>query len=131
MTRFMDVIPRVLVVVLPALVMMSPAQAEPDEPEGFLSPTPARVLAPAPMMTLGSGPVSDSALDVRRGGTETLNDMDLDGVVSGNHASNLMTGQNVVTDGSLSGNAGLATVVQNTGNNVLIQNATIVNIRLE
>ena len=60
------------------------------------------------------------------GGTETLNDMDLDGVVSGNHASNLMTGQNVVTDGSLSGNAGLATVVQNTGNNVLIQNATIV-----
>ncbi|KAA3654091.1 MAG: hypothetical protein DWQ11_06030 [Proteobacteria bacterium] len=83
------------------------------------------------MMTLGAGPVSDTALDVRRGGTETLNDMDLDGVVSGNHAANLVTGQNIVTDGSLSGNAGLATVVQNSGNNVLIQNATIVNIRLE
>lgn len=130
MTRLIKRIPRVMAVVLSALAMLSPVQAEPDEPEGFLSPSPAR--APVvPMMTLGAGPVSDTALDVRRGGTETLNDMDLDGVVSGNQAANLVTGQNIVTDGSLSGNAGLATVVQNSGNNVLIQNATIVNIRLE
>lgn len=131
MTRLIKRIPRVMAVVLSALAMLSPVQAEPDEPEGFLSPSPARALVVVPMMTLGAGPVSDTALDVRRGGTETLNDMDLDGVVSGNHAANLVTGQNIVTDGSLSGNAGLATVVQNSGNNVLIQNATIVNIRLE
>ncbi|MCB1939981.1 MAG: hypothetical protein KDF24_10950 [Rhodocyclaceae bacterium] len=122
-----SVLGRVLAVALPVMVWAVPAQAEPDEPEGFLSPTPAA----APLMSLGTAPVADSALEKRRGGTETLNDMDLDGVVAGNHASNLVTGQNIVTDGSLSGNAGLATVVQNSGNNVLIQNATIVNIRLE
>ncbi|MBT0963486.1 hypothetical protein [Denitromonas iodatirespirans] len=129
MTRSIHAMPRLLAVVLPALLAMSPVQAEPDEPDGFLSPAP--VMALPPMMTLGAGPVSDAALDGRRGGAETLNDMDLEGVVAGNHASNLVTGQNIVTDGSLTGNAGFATVVQNSGNNVLIQNATIVNIQLE
>lgn len=129
MTRITESIPRLLAVLLPALMAMSPVQAEPDAPEGFLSPAPT--MAPAPMVLLGVGPVSDTALDGRRGGAETLNDMDLEGVVSGNHASHLVTGQNIVTDGSLTGNAGFATVVQNSGNNVLIQNATIVNIKLE
>ncbi|MCP5253842.1 MAG: hypothetical protein H6947_05220 [Zoogloeaceae bacterium] len=62
-----------------------------------------------------------------------MNDMQLDGVVGGNHASDLVTGSNTVADGSLTGNAGFTTMVQNTGNNVAYSsgNATIVNLQLQ
>ena len=116
---------------LPVLFMASAAHAEPDEPADFLSPINTFLPAPEPLTSLGSAPVSEKALDHQRGGASTMNDMELDGVVGNNHASNLVTGQNIVTDGSLTGNAGLTTVVQNSGNNVLVQNATIVNIQLQ
>ena len=116
---------------LPVLFMAGVAHAEPDEPADFLSPINTFLPAPEPLTRLGSGPVSEDALNRQRGGTNTMNDMELDGVVGNNHASNLVTGQNIVTDGSLTGNAGLTTVVQNSGNNVLVQNATIVNLQLQ
>ncbi|QID19707.1 hypothetical protein G3580_03705 [Nitrogeniibacter mangrovi] len=80
---------------------------------------------------LGGAALSPDALAAQRGGTETLSDMKLGGVVANNQASDLVTGHNIVSDGSLTGNAGFATVVQNTGNNVLIQNATIINLQLQ
>lgn len=80
---------------------------------------------------LGVKPVDADALDGRRGGTDVLNDMLLKGVVAGNRASNLTTGSNVVADGSFSGMVGLPVVVQNTGNGVLIQNATIINVQMK
>lgn len=116
---------------LPVVFMVGTAHAEPDEPKDFLSPINTFLPDPASLTSLGSAPVSENALDHQRGGTNTMNDMDLDGVVGNNHASNLVTGQNMVTDGSLTGNAGLTTVVQNSGNNVLVQNATIVNLQVQ
>lgn len=82
------------------------------------------------LSSLGGDPVVSENLDRQRGGAQTANDMELSGVVGNNHASDLITGNNIVTDGSLTGNAGFATVVQNSGNNVLIQNATIINLQL-
>jgi len=80
----------------------------------------------------GSVAVDSQDLDISRGGAEvTLNDLKNDGLVSQNQASNLVTGSNFVTDGSFAGAAGFSTVVQNSGNNVLIQNATIINLRVQ
>ena len=77
--------------------------------------------------------IDNQALDAYRGGAElqVLNSSALDGVVSDNQAYNLTTGSNLVTEGSFSGLSGISTVVQNTGNNVLIQNSTIVNIQVK
>ena len=79
----------------------------------------------------GSKPVSAIELAARRGGDRVFNDNQLKGVVSDNHASNLTTGMNTISDGAFSGSAGMPTVIQNSGNNVLIQNSTIVNVQLK
>lgn len=75
--------------------------------------------------------LDDQSLDARRGGTEVVNDMKLNGVVSDNQAYNLVTGGNVISEGSFAGSSGMPTVIQNSGNNVLIQNATIVNVQMQ
>ncbi len=80
----------------------------------------------------GNVAVNSQDLAFSRGGAEvTLNDLKSVGEVSQNHASNLVTGGNFVTDGSFAGATGFSTVVQNSGNNVLIQNATIINVRVQ
>lgn len=83
---------------------------------------------------LGSSAVGADALSNSRGGAD-VNLYDIksnsDGVVSNNQASNLTTGSNWITDGSLAGASGFSTVVQNSGNNVLIQNATIINLQVQ
>lgn len=80
---------------------------------------------------LGAKPLGFEALGQQRGGAQTLSVMKLEGVVADNHASDLATGQNVITNGAFSGAAGLPMVIQNSGNNVLIQNATIVNVQVQ
>ena len=79
----------------------------------------------------GSRPMTAAALATKRGGDRVFNDAQLKGVVSDNQASNLTTGMNVLSDGAFAGAAGLSTVIQNSGNNVLIQNSTIVNLQLK
>ena len=80
----------------------------------------------------GSSPLTVDALASKRGGDGLVfNDMQLKGVVANNSASNLTTGSNAISDGAFAGSAGLSTVIQNSGNNVLIQNATIVNLQLK
>ncbi|WP_109482984.1 hypothetical protein [Paraburkholderia sp. C35] len=68
-------------------------------------------------------------LDAHRGGEAVFNDMNLKGTVANNTARGVDTGSNMITGGSFSNASGLPTVIQNTGANVLIQNATIVNVR--
>ena len=91
--------------------------------------------APAPVPAAGSdfsAPVPDSALADFRGGTTTISNLnDLSGSVYNNTALDSVTGSNYVTDGALTGNAGFSTVIQNSGNNVLIQNATILNLQVQ
>ena len=80
---------------------------------------------------LGVKPMNLNALAKRRGGTDVFNDMQLKGVVADNRAINVSTGNNSITDGALAASAGVPMVVQNTGNNVLIQNATIISVQVK
>ncbi|MEM5429586.1 hypothetical protein [Cupriavidus oxalaticus] len=71
-----------------------------------------------------------SKLDDIRGGAEvTVNDMRLHGTVAENAAWDVVTGTNRITEGAFANAAGIPTAIQNSGNNVLIQNATIVNVQ--
>ena len=99
---------------------------------------PACAAAPAPSESatvrrspFGSPPMSCAALAKKRGGDRVFNDAQLKGVVADNQATNVSTGMNVISDGAFAGSSGLSTVIQNSGNNVLIQNATIVNVQLK
>ncbi|WP_449428694.1 hypothetical protein [Rhodanobacter umsongensis] len=75
--------------------------------------------------------VDSTTLATLSGGTEVSEKMTLNGTVSNNSASHLVTGSNAISGDSFSGAAGLPMVIQNTGNNVLIQNATIVNVQFQ
>lgn len=76
-------------------------------------------------------PVAAATLDELRGGDEdiTTNVIRVTGDVSGNSATDVATGANTIREGSFADASGLTTVVQNTGANVLIQSATIVNVQ--
>lgn len=96
-------------------------------------PLPAAVRAlPAVARASGAGDaLGDARLENLRGGTETpWSDMRLDGTVGNNAATNVVTGANTITDGAFANASGLPMVIQNSGANVLIQNATIVNVQV-
>lgn len=77
-------------------------------------------------------PLSLTELDKHRGGQDTVvNDMKLNGVVTNNSAFNLTTGTNSVSQGAFANASGLPLVIQNSGNNVLIQSATILNVQIK
>lgn len=78
---------------------------------------------------LSAAIISDKELAEDRGGTETNTNYST-GTVSGNVASQLTTGSNMISQGSFSNSSGIPIVIQNTGNNVLIQNSTILNLQL-
>ncbi|MGZ8258966.1 MAG: hypothetical protein ACXWUL_00260 [Caldimonas sp.] len=80
---------------------------------------------------LGVKAVDAKVLARRRGGSDVMNEMQLKGVVADNRAVNVTTGNNVITEGAFAGTSGLPLVVQNSGNNVLIQNATIINVQVK
>jgi hypothetical protein len=111
--------------VLVGSVLYLPAHVLADE-NGVSGALPAT----APTM-FGSAAISSDALDVFRGGTEVLNISKNDGIVGNNQAYNLTTGNNVITEGSLAGASGFSTVIQNSGNNVLIQNSTNINLQVK
>jgi hypothetical protein len=78
------------------------------------------------------GPAADlDKLEASRGGTDVHNDMKLDGVVSGNSAVNVVTGSNSIDTGAFANMSGIPVVIQNSGANVLIQSATIVNLQFK
>ena len=104
----------------------SPPAARPD--------TGADKTAKAPD-SLGFGPAADlGKLEHSRGGTDTFNtsnNANLGGVVSGNSAVNVVTGSNTIDAGAFANMSGIPVVIQNSGANVLIQNATIVNLQFK
>jgi hypothetical protein len=85
--------------------------------------------ATSPDSSLGT-PVTSATLDEQRGGDETeiRNNIRVTGEVTDNTASNVVTGANI-QGGSFDNASGVLSVVQNTGANVLIQSATIVNVQ--
>jgi len=75
--------------------------------------------------------LGDADLANQRGGSEThLNQNNATGTVTGNVASQLNTGSNTISESAFSNTAGIPIVIQNSGNNVLIQNSTILNLQL-
>ncbi|WP_229503002.1 hypothetical protein [Pseudoduganella guangdongensis] len=90
----------------------------------------AAVAAPAPAGA--DKTVRDEKLEQMRGGSDTpWSDMKLAGTVANNSAVNVVTGSNIVTDSAFSNASGLPMVIQNSGANVLIQNATIINVQIK
>jgi hypothetical protein len=68
-------------------------------------------------------------LDAHRGGDALIGQNDLTGTVASNTANRVVTGSNSISQGSFANSSGLPTVIQNSGANVLIQNATVLNVR--
>ena len=85
------------------------------------------VAAEAPV--LGEG-LDASVLGAARGREGASANATLGGIVSGNSAINVSTGANYITEGSFANMNGLPVVIQNSGANVLIQNATVIHLQL-
>lgn len=75
--------------------------------------------------------VDAATLQKLSGGSDVIQKMMLTGTVSNNQSDHLVTGDNALNGSSFNGAAGLNSVIQNTGNGVLIQNATIVNVQVQ
>jgi hypothetical protein len=88
-----------------------------------------------PQFAAWGAPVSSEKLRVHRGGTDMpatpLNAVQLNAKMFNNSANFNLTGNNVVSDGAFANASGLPTVIQNSGNNVIIQNSTILNLNLK
>lgn len=77
-------------------------------------------------------PAQQAKLSASRGGTDTVsNDASLGATVSRNTASHVTTGSNIIDGGSFANMNGLPMVIQNSGANVLIQNATVINLQMK
>jgi hypothetical protein len=75
--------------------------------------------------------LGDAELAKQRGGSDShLNQNNSTGAVTGNVASQLNTGSNTISESAFSNSSGIPIVIQNSGNNVLIQNSTILNLQL-
>ena len=81
----------------------------------------------------GWGKTTDAAVlgDLRGGADIVTTEATLGGTVGNNTASNVSTGMNVISGGSFANSSGLPVVIQNSGANVLIQNATVINLQLQ
>ncbi|MBT2304263.1 hypothetical protein J7E70_27905 [Variovorax paradoxus] len=78
-----------------------------------------------------SNPVDSAVLASQRGGNQLVrNDMELSGTTADNTARNVNTGSNAISSGSFANMSGLPVVIQNTGANVLIQNAVILHLQM-
>ena len=75
--------------------------------------------------------VDTETLSTHRGGNVNVrNDMVLTGTTADNTAQHVNTGNNAISAGAFSNMNGLPVVIQNSGANVLIQNAVILNVQM-
>jgi hypothetical protein len=88
--------------------------------------------APASSNWPGLDAVADpNELDRARGRNGVSATATVAGTVSGNAATQVTTGSNVIQSGSFANSTGLPVVVQNSGANVLIQSSTVINLELK
>ena len=108
------------------------------EPEASVAMVPAASLALLPPLAvelgdaagLGAG-TDEAALEQARGGAaDVSNEARLNGYVTGNSATYVNTGANSIDGGAFANASGIPIVIQNSGANVLIQNATIINLQM-
>jgi hypothetical protein len=74
--------------------------------------------------------MSSEDLADSRGAFSPSNSSVLQANSSNNSVNNSVTGGNVISEGAFNSNSGLVNVIQNSGNNVLIQSSTIVNVQM-
>jgi hypothetical protein len=74
-------------------------------------------------------PLQAPELEALRGGDSVENHVDIHGEVTGNTADQVTSGNNAVRGDALGNAAGIVTLIQNTGSNVLIQNGMTVNVQ--
>jgi hypothetical protein len=119
----------------PELAIPAQAGAPAVKPEVAAAPAAGADRTAKTRDTLGFGPAADlGRLEHSRGGTDTYtttNNANLSGVVTGNSAYNVVTGTNTIDSGAFANMSGIPVVIQNSGANVLIQNATIVNLQFK
>ncbi len=78
--------------------------------------------------------VDNENLDQIRGtalSPEVLGIAAFDAISANNTSNGTISGGNVIDAGAFSNSSGLSTIIQNSGNNVLIQSATILNLNIE
>lgn len=116
-----------------AALIMAGAEALADEPAAAEKSAEIGIAS-----VLGAAkPLSEDELGEQRATAKleleevTINSSDQDGLVLGNAAIGNRTGQNMISGDAFVGASGMIHSVQNTGNNVLIQNSTIVNVSVE
>lgn len=94
----------------------------------------AAAQTPTPATSTGlfsSAAVDTATLETYRGGsTQVRNDMVLTGTTADNTAQHVNTGNNAISAGAFSNMSGMPVVIQNSGANVLIQNAVIVHVQM-
>jgi hypothetical protein len=75
--------------------------------------------------------VDNSALAGMSGGMLVIQDTTLTGTVTNDTADHVISGDNLISGSSFAGAAGVPVVIQNSGSNVLIQNATVLNVQFK
>lgn len=84
-----------------------------------------------------AGALSDDELGSQRAREDigidliVINDQEQDGDVTDNVAIGNTNGDNLINGDAFSNSSGFLSTVQNTGNNVLIQNSTIINVSVD
>lgn len=114
-----------------ALLLTTHAAAQaphtPTAAESARQPAPS---APAPSAFVATA-VDTATLDTYRGGsTQARSDMTLAGTTADNTAQHVNTGNNAISAGAFANMNGMPVVIQNSGANVLIQNAVIVQVQM-
>jgi hypothetical protein len=113
-----------------------PVSAAPAIPaEAATASSDAQLQASSPFSA--ATPIATDALGAQSAQTSVdvagivINQNNVNGVVTGNTASNNVSGNNSVSGSAFTDASGVLTVIQNSGNNVLIQDSTIINISME
>lgn len=105
--------------------------------ERMLQAVPAPLASNSNSTTLSIGGSTVQAVDLdklehERGRADTVTqDTRLNGDVANNSAVNVNTGSNTIDAGSFANMSGIPVVIQNSGANVLIQNATVINLQFQ
>lgn len=108
---------------MPAWAVETPQPCDVEVPAVIAEPAASESIA-------GFGAaVPAEALEAHRGGADLhVTEMRVRGTLQENAAYNLETGSNFITSGAFTNASGLPMTIQNSGNNVLIQNSTIINL---
>ncbi len=88
--------------------------------------------APTDQAGFWGQPIAIDQLASQRGGASiSRSELMLSGATADNSATNVVTGSNAIAAGSFANMSGLPLVVQNSGANVLIQNAVIIHVQMQ